>query len=287
MGRSYSALPVSTSCTSGSGLFCAPRTASRGSDEPLRLCARRQGAERWAWERDERRGAPRRHLWWPPRRRRDMSAPPAVTATALREHDRAIRRMTAIADAVLPMRFGSMVDEELDLARRVEPAEATLEAALVRVAGREQMTVRVYERQARGEEVTRIAAPPAAAADLGPGARYLLERRGPSKMTDIAPRSMRSSLPPPRSSVRSASNLTVTAPDCAASIICIDRGQGAAYAASCMRDGRPHRCRRDGEWALATLRVRVRGAHVSQRKAGTLRRARGRGAASRARTSGR
>ena len=85
----------------------------------------------------------------------DMSAPPAVTSTTLREHDRTIRRMTVITDAVLPLRFGSMVDGEIELARRLEPAEAALEAALVRVAGREQMTVRVYERQARGEASTR------------------------------------------------------------------------------------------------------------------------------------
>ncbi len=107
----------------------------------------------------------------------DMSAPPAVTARALREHDQTIRRMTLITDAVLPFRFGSMVDAELELARRLEPAEAALEAALVRVAGREQMTVRVYQRQAQGEGDAGRAVAPAAHADLGPGARYLLERR--------------------------------------------------------------------------------------------------------------
>ena len=57
------------------------------------------------------------------------------------------------------------------------PPRPTLEAALVRVAGREQMTVRVYERQARGEAITRSTVALEAAADLGPGARYLLERR--------------------------------------------------------------------------------------------------------------
>jgi len=107
----------------------------------------------------------------------DMSAPPAVTSTALREHDRAVRRLTAITDAVLPMRFGSIVDGELELARDLEPAEAALEAALALVAGREQMTVRVYERQAQAGEGTRIVDAPAAVADLGPGSRYLLERR--------------------------------------------------------------------------------------------------------------
>jgi hypothetical protein len=107
----------------------------------------------------------------------DMSDRPRVTSTALREHDGIIRRLTLITDAVLPLRFGSMADGELELARRLEPGEATLEAALERVAGREQMTVRVYERSARGEEGTRNAVAPEAAADLGPGVRYLLERR--------------------------------------------------------------------------------------------------------------
>ena len=71
---------------------------------------------------------------------------------------------------------GRWSTERLELARRLEPAEAALEAALVRVAGREQMTVRVYERQARGEAITRSRCV-RGAADLGPGARYLLERR--------------------------------------------------------------------------------------------------------------
>jgi hypothetical protein len=106
-----------------------------------------------------------------------MPDPPAVTPTALRAHDGTIRRMTTIADAVLPFRFGSMVDGELDLARRLEPGEAALEAALEQVAGREQMTVRVYERTAPGAGSPRDGADAPVTDDLGPGARYLLARR--------------------------------------------------------------------------------------------------------------
>ena len=161
----------------------------------------------------------------------DMSALPAVTSTALQEHDRTIRRMTVIADAVLPLRFGSIVDGELDLARRLEPAEATLEAALVRVAGREQMTVRVYERQARGEEGTPSAAP-VAAADLGPGARYLVERRRAHE-SDPHRAALDAVLAAPASLIRAQRIESHASPPLFATVHhLIDRGQGAAYAAA-------------------------------------------------------
>lgn len=161
----------------------------------------------------------------------DMSSPPAVTSTALREHDRTIRRLTAITDAVLPMRFGSMVDGELELARRLEPAEAALEAALVRVAGREQMTVRVYERQARGEAGTRNAVAPAAAADLGPGARYLLERRRTHE-NDPHRAALDAVLAAPASFIRAQRIESHGSRPLIASVHhLIERGQGEAYTA--------------------------------------------------------
>jgi hypothetical protein len=161
----------------------------------------------------------------------DMSTAPAVTSRALREHDRAIRRMTAITDTILPMRFGSMVDGELELARRLEPAEAALEAALVRVAGREQMTVRVYERQARAEESTRVAAPPAAAANLGPGARYLLERRQTLE-NDPHRAALDAVLAAPAAFIRGQRIESHGSPPLIASVHhLIERGQGEAYTA--------------------------------------------------------
>ena len=162
----------------------------------------------------------------------DMYAPPPVTPTALYEHDRTIRRMTAITDAVLPLRFGSIVDGELDLARRLEPAEATLEAALTRVAGREQMTVRLYERQPRVEEDTRMSAPPAVAADLGPGARYLLERRRTLEH-DPHRAALDAVLAAPASFIRAQRVESHGSRPLIASVHhLIERGQGAAYAAA-------------------------------------------------------
>ena len=161
----------------------------------------------------------------------DMSARPPGASPALHEHDRTIRRMTAITDAVLPLRFGSIVDGELDLARRLEPAEATLEAALVQVAGRDQMTVRVYEKQARDEESTHIAVPPAAAADLGPGARYLLERRRTLEQ-DAHRAALDAVLAAPASFIRAQRIESHGSRPLIASVHhLIERGQGAAYAA--------------------------------------------------------
>jgi hypothetical protein len=160
----------------------------------------------------------------------DMAVPPAVTATALREHDRAIRRMTAVTDAVLPMRFGSMADGELELARRLEPAEAALAAALARVASREQMTVRVYERHARGQDSASGVVPPGAA-DLGPGARYLLERRR-TAAHDSHSAALDAVLAAPAAFVRGQRIESHGSPPLIASVHhLIERGQGEAYTA--------------------------------------------------------
>ena len=160
----------------------------------------------------------------------DTSARPPLTSTALREHDRTIRRISAVTDAVLPMRFGSMVDGELQLARHLEPAEAALEAALVLVAGREQMTVRVYERQARAEEGPRVAAPPAGTANLGPGARYLLERR--QTLANVSHRAaLDAVLAAPAAFIRGQRIESHGSPPLIASVHhLIERGQGEAYA---------------------------------------------------------
>jgi len=161
----------------------------------------------------------------------DMPSPPTVTSPALREHDRAIRRLTAITDAVLPMRFGSIVDGELDLADRLESAESALEAALVQVAGREQMTVRVYDRHARGEGDTADAVAPAAADDLGPGARYLLERRRRLENDHHGP-ALRTVRAAPASFIRAERIESHGSRPLIASVHhLIDRGQAEAYRA--------------------------------------------------------
>jgi len=74
---------------------------------------------------------------------------PRVTPTALRRHDATVRRLAGRTDAVLPIRFGTVVGDRLALARALAPRAAGLREALALVAGHEQMTLRVY-----GEAVT-------------------------------------------------------------------------------------------------------------------------------------
>jgi hypothetical protein len=110
--------------------------------------------------------------------------PPSPTPSALRAHDVVIRRLAVRNDAVLPVRFGTVVPDAAALAARLEPRAAALRAALALVAGREQMTLRVYG-----------TAPAAAAGDDargdGSGARYLARRlaawRRARSVNEVAP----------------------------------------------------------------------------------------------------
>src|SRR5207247_1773611 len=67
---------------------------------------------------------------------------PRVTPTALRRHDATVRRLAGRTDAVLPIRFGTVVGDRLALARALAPRAAGLREALALVAGHEQMTLR-------------------------------------------------------------------------------------------------------------------------------------------------
>jgi hypothetical protein len=157
----------------------------------------------------------------------DMQEPPALTPEALREHDRTIRRMSAMTDAVLPVRFGSLVDREDDVLGRLEPLAPLLEAALARVAGSEQMTLRVYE-TARSSP-----AAPQVAADLGPGARYLIERRRTTGGHHARSAVRDTVLPALASFIRAERLEPHDTPPLVASIHhLIERGQSEAYAAT-------------------------------------------------------
>jgi Gas vesicle synthesis protein GvpL/GvpF len=113
----------------------------------------------------------------------EMSARPAVTEAALRAHDAVIRRLASAVDAILPVRFGSLLAES-SLADLLRVRARELIEALALVAGREQMTLRVL-----GEtpaERDRASAEPERA-DLGPGARYLAARRDEWRRAHEAP----------------------------------------------------------------------------------------------------
>src|SRR5262245_10345339 len=102
-----------------------------------------------------------------------MTAPPAAAPDAWRRHDATVRRIAATVDAILPIRFGSTAPDEGGVARLLAPRAMELAGRLVHVRGHEQMTLRVFgPRRAREERTTARAL-----VALGPGARYLAERK--------------------------------------------------------------------------------------------------------------
>lgn len=99
-----------------------------------------------------------------------LPATPATSLSALRRHDAVVRRLVRRADGVLPFRFGTFVDDRPTLARRLSARAPALRRALSLVAGREQMTLRVYGPPARPSRARRPAS------RHGAGARYLATR---------------------------------------------------------------------------------------------------------------
>jgi hypothetical protein len=104
-----------------------------------------------------------------------MDEPPPATREAVLGHDAVVRRLAEVSTAILPARFG-MVHEAAVLVDWLAGAADGLRDALRLVAGREQMTLHVFEDE---PSVVAWAAPDDADAGtpMGPGARYLTERR--------------------------------------------------------------------------------------------------------------
>lgn len=100
----------------------------------------------------------------------DVVEPPAVSAEALRAQDTLVSRLAGALDAVLPARFGTVVADDAALTQVLARRRTELMQALQRVAGCEQMTLRIW-----GERSAPM--PPAAAGGDGPGSRYLAGRR--------------------------------------------------------------------------------------------------------------
>ena len=101
----------------------------------------------------------------------DMARAPVVDAEGLRAHDTVVRRLTTMVDAVLPARFGSLLADDEALSRLVAVRTVELTDALRLVAGREQMTLRVY-----GEPVAGASAIVDEPSPSTPGTAYLSER---------------------------------------------------------------------------------------------------------------
>ena len=101
----------------------------------------------------------------------DVPATPEITAMTLRTQDAVLRRLAAEVDALLPARFGTLLHDDAALAEALARRRAPLAEALGRVAGCEQMTVRVW-----GDASERAPGAPGEAGG-GPGTRYLTDRR--------------------------------------------------------------------------------------------------------------
>ena len=88
---------------------------------------------------------------------------PPMGEQALREYDKTVRELAGMVEAILPARFGSVVDNEAALLAALKDRKSELRNALDLVRGREQMTLRLF-----GENTE-----PVADDASGPGTRYL------------------------------------------------------------------------------------------------------------------
>jgi hypothetical protein len=109
-----------------------------------------------------------------------MNAAPALGPASLRRHDAVVRRLAAVADALLPARFGALAGDDAELCERLTRAGDGLRDALARVAGREQMILRVYVSSDDASAAPARVPPPlesvASGGEVGAGTRYLAER---------------------------------------------------------------------------------------------------------------
>lgn len=99
---------------------------------------------------------------------------PPLTPENLAAQDALVRRLDVTA--VLPVRFGEKVRDEEELRELLEPRAADLVAALGKVRGCEQMTLRVFGDPAPPPEI-----------QGGPGTRYLEARRRAYALPEIEP----------------------------------------------------------------------------------------------------
>jgi hypothetical protein len=72
-----------------------------------------------------------------------MEDRPSIAPASLRAHEEVVRRVAAVTDAILPLRFGAMVTSAAELRDGLAPRRDALAAALERTRGCDQMTLRL------------------------------------------------------------------------------------------------------------------------------------------------
>jgi len=108
----------------------------------------------------------------------DVAAALPPSPATLTAQDALLRRLVPAVEAILPARFGTLLADDAALVEALGPRCRELAQALARVAGCEQMTLRVWGEQA-------AAAPEAESAGAGPGARYLAARRRARQVPEV------------------------------------------------------------------------------------------------------
>ncbi len=159
---------------------------------------------------------------------------PAEDAAALARHEAVIRGLARTVDAILPLRFGAATADEAALSALLASRSAELLDALALVAGREQMTLRVYGDPQPPADATPQAppSPPGGGSTLRHGGRYmtarLVARANAHAVPEIEP--MRGSL---ATFVRAERVEHHVLPPLLASVFhLVERGQAAPYAAA-------------------------------------------------------
>ncbi|PYQ55736.1 MAG: hypothetical protein DMF78_01125 [Acidobacteria bacterium] len=122
----------------------------------------------------------------------EMGEAPPLDPDALRSHDAAVRALSGDA-GLLPARFGSVLRDEDELRAALRPRAAALRAALERVRGCEQMTLRMAWSGQESGSNERTEPEPDTDTDTdtetghGPGTRYLARRRAEQESARAIP----------------------------------------------------------------------------------------------------
>lgn len=116
---------------------------------------------------------------------------PSVSPETLAAHDAVVRRLAECLPALLPARFGQTVPDERTLTSWLASRQRDLIEALALVEGCVQMTLRVFAGPEAAEPEIPEASVPDPDSALGPGSRYLAERRQAAEraraLPEIAP----------------------------------------------------------------------------------------------------
>jgi hypothetical protein len=120
----------------------------------------------------------------------ECTGPASPTAQALRDHDRVVRRIAKVTPAVLPVRFGMLVESEQSLVRFLDAWSDDLQKALAVVDRHCQMTLRLFapahappeqagaagQAGVRGEAAENVPDAGVAQTAARPGTGYLIRR---------------------------------------------------------------------------------------------------------------